>query len=87
MSIEVIGWIGFSILVGAWVPQTWQTIKDGYFGGNVLFIIMYVTSSFLLTVYSILIEDYVFIALNGLLTIGSGINFYYKVFPRKQIST
>jgi len=35
-------------------------------------------------IYSILTEDPVFTALNGLLTLGSGINMYYKFFPRKE---
>jgi hypothetical protein len=45
---------------------------------------MYFTSSLTLAVYSILIDDTVFTALNVLLTIGSGINLYYKLFPRKK---
>lgn len=84
MDIEILGWIGFAILVGAWVPQTWETIKAGYTPTNLAFIVMYVTASLLLTIYSILIVDYVFIALNGMLTIGSGINLYYKLFPRNK---
>jgi len=84
MDIEILGWIGFAILVGAWVPQTWETIKAGHTPTNLAFIVMYVTASLLLTIYSILIVDYVFIALNGMLTIGSGINLYYKLFPRNN---
>jgi len=77
------GWVGFGILVAAWIPQTLETIKDGNTQMNIAFIIMYFTSSLLLTIYSILIDDTVFTALNALLTIGSGINLYYKLFPRK----
>ncbi|MGM0587032.1 MAG: PQ-loop domain-containing transporter [Bacteroidota bacterium] len=80
--IDWIGWIGFGILVGAWVPQTLETIQNGYFRGNTLFILMYVTSSFLLAVHSYIIDDAVFLALNTLLTLGSGMNLYYKMFPR-----
>jgi MtN3 and saliva related transmembrane protein len=82
MDIQLLGWIGFAILISAWVPQTWQTIKEGSTHLHIAFIIMYFTSSVLLTVYSILIEDYVFIALNALLSFGSGINLFYKLFPR-----
>jgi len=82
MSIEIIGWLGFGILVGAWVPQTLETIRDGFCAANLLFIIMYVTSSLLLSIYAYINGDAVFMSLNGMLTIGSGINLYYKIFPR-----
>lgn len=84
MDLQLLGWAGFAILVGAWVPQTLETIRQGYTGTNLAFIVMYVTASLLLTIYAILINDYVFIALNGMLTVGSGINLYYKLFPREQ---
>ena len=84
-GIEIMGWVGFGILVAAWIPQTLETIKAGETHINVAFIIMYFTSSLLLTIYSVLIEDPVFTALNGLLTLGSGINMYYKFFPRKNL--
>ena len=81
--IEILGWTGFAILIMAWIPQTMDTIRAGRTDMNIAFILMYVFSSLLLTIYSILENDHVFIALNGLLTIGSGINLYYKLFPRK----
>lgn len=83
-QVEILGWIGFTILVSAWIPQTLETVRKGYTSTNLAFIIMYVVASLLLTIYSILIVDYVFIALNGLITIGSGINLYYKLFPRNK---
>ncbi len=82
--IEILGWSGFAILIMAWIPQTYDTIKAGKTDINIAFILMYVFSSMLLTVYSILENDHVFIALNALLTIGSGINLFYKLFPRKN---
>lgn len=84
-GIEILGWSGFAILIGAWIPQTWQTIKHGKTDISLAFILMYVSSSALLTVHSILIEEWVYIALNGLLTIGSAINLFYKLNPRKEI--
>lgn len=83
-GIELMGWAGFGILVAAWIPQTVDTIKRGSTQINLAFVIMYFTSSLLLMIYSILTEDPVFTALNGLLTLGSGINMYYKFFPRKE---
>lgn len=81
---EIIGWAGFLLLVAAWVPQTIDTIRAGKTEVNLVFIILYVVSSALLTIYSVITIDYVFIALNGLLTIGSGINLFYKLNPRKS---
>lgn len=83
-SIEILGWTGFAILIMAWIPQTIDTIKAGRTDMNLAFILMYAFSSLLLTIYSILENDQVFIALNALLTIGSGINLFYKLFPRKS---
>lgn len=80
-----LGWIGFGLLVTAWIPQTWDTIKAGQCPTNLIFIILYAIASLLLTVYALSQNDYVFTALNGLLTIGSGINMFYKLFPRKQM--
>lgn len=84
-GIEILGWAGFAILIGAWVPQTWDTIKAGYTGMNIAFILMYFSSSLLLTVYSVLTGDVVFMTLNSLLAFGSGINLFYKLFPRKLV--
>ena len=84
MSIELLGWIGFAILVSAWIPQTWETVKKGQTQLHIAFIIMYFTSSVILTVYSVVVGDTVFIALNALLSLGSGINLYFKLFPRKK---
>ena len=84
-GIEFLGWAGFGILVAAWIPQTWDTIKQGSTPVNIAFIIMYFTSSLMLTIYSVITGDPVFTALNALLTVGSGINMYYKLFPRKEL--
>jgi len=84
MLVEILGWVGFGILIAAWIPQTWDTVKKGETHLHIAFIIMYFTSSIILTAYSVIIEDTVFIALNLLLSLGSGINLYFKLFPRKQ---
>ena len=83
-GIELLGWAGFGILVAAWFPQTWDTIKQGSTSMNIAFIIMYFSSSLILTIYSVITGDPVFTALNALLTVGSGINMYYKLFPRTE---
>jgi MtN3 and saliva related transmembrane protein len=83
MIVEILGWVGLAILVAAWIPQTWETIKAGDTPVNIAFIIMYFASSFTLAVYSVMIGDTVFTVLNVLLSIGSGINMYYKLYPRE----
>lgn len=83
-GVELLGWAGFAILILAWIPQTLETIKAGRTEMNIAFILMYAISSMLLTVYSVLENDTVFITLNALLTLGSGINLFYKLFPRKE---
>lgn len=81
-SVEWIGWIGLSLLLMAWVPQTWETIKMGRCPVHLGFVILYFIASVLLAIYAGLIDDTVFMLLNGLLAFGSGINLYYKFFPR-----
>jgi uncharacterized protein with PQ loop repeat len=84
-GIEFLGWAGFGILVAAWIPQTIDTIKQGNTPMNIAFIIMYFSSSLMLTIYSVITGDPIFTSLNALLTIGSGINLYYKLFPRVEV--
>lgn len=81
-SIEWVGWIGLSLLLLAWVPQTFETIREGKCSINLGFIILYVAASATLATYAYLIDDPVFMTLNLFLTLGSGLNFYYKLFPR-----
>ena len=82
LSIEWVGWIGLSLLLLAWVPQTIETIKDGRYMGNLGFIILYVVASGTLATYAFLIDDAVFMTLNIFLTLGSATNLFYKLFPR-----
>jgi len=81
-GVELLGWAGFGILIMAWIPQTWDTIKAGQTPINMGFILMYAASSLILTIYSVITNDVIFTTLNAILTIGSGINLYYKLFPR-----
>lgn len=80
---EIIGWIGLGLLLVAWIPQTLESIKAGHSPVNIIFILLYVISSGLLAIYAYLNSDMVFLILNALLMLGSGINLYYKLWPRK----
>ncbi len=81
---DVIGWIGLTMLLIAWIPQTVDTVRAGRAPVNLLFILLYVFSSASLALYAFLKRDYVFLTLNALLTLGSGINLYYKLKPRNE---
>ncbi|TNE73380.1 hypothetical protein EP331_04615 [bacterium] len=82
--IDFIGNAGLVLLLAAWVPQTWDTVKRGSTPITLGFILLYMVSSFLLTVYSVMRDDTVFTILNGVLTFGSAINLFYKISPRKK---
>jgi len=73
-----IGLLGMLLLVSSWAPQTLETIKNKKCPLNFRFIIIYVTASFLLTIYSYIIGDWVFLTLNALATLQSAINLLIK---------
>lgn len=75
----LIGLTGMIILVSSWLPQTIETIKTRNCPLNMKFIILYTFSSFLLTIYSILIKDMVFTLLNFLAFVQSFTNLFIKI--------
>ncbi|MCS6955450.1 MAG: hypothetical protein NZM44_03765 [Candidatus Calescibacterium sp.] len=81
MDLKIlVGLSGMVILVSSWIPQTWETIKTKTCSLNINFIILYTISSFLLTIYSLLIHDMVFTVLNLLAFIQSGVNLFVKLW-------
>jgi len=76
---EIVGLIGMLLLVGAWIPQTVETIKKRECPLNLEFIIIYVVAASLLTVYSYLIGDWIFFTLNFLSAFQSAVNLVVKV--------
>lgn len=82
--MQLIGLLGLICIVAAWVPQTIKTIKDGTSSIQLSFLILYIVGSLSLTVYSIVVFDAIYLALNSLATLQSAINLYYKVFPKQQ---
>ncbi|MCD6559849.1 MAG: hypothetical protein J7K57_08325 [Palaeococcus sp.] len=73
-----IGLLGMLLLVSSWAPQTLETIKHKKCPLNFRFVIIYVIASFLLTIYSYIIGDWVFLTLNALATLQSAINLLIK---------
>lgn len=82
--MQLIGLLGLICIVAAWVPQTIKTIKDGTSSIQLSFLILYIVGSLSLTVYSIVVFDAIYLALNSLATLQSTINLYYKLFPKQQ---
>ncbi|WP_148882429.1 hypothetical protein [Thermococcus aciditolerans] len=78
-SGAIIGLIGMLLLVSSWVPQTWETIKTRKCPLNLQFILIYVTASTLLTIYSYMIGDWIFFALNFLAAFQSAVNLVVKL--------
>lgn len=82
-----VGWIGLAMLMVAWIPQTWDTIRAGRTHMNAIFLLLYTVSSLLLLVHSIIIKDLIFSILNAVLMVGGAINLYYKWKPKPPKSS
>ncbi|BAD85395.1 hypothetical membrane protein, conserved [Thermococcus kodakarensis KOD1] len=79
---EIIGLLGMLLLVSAWVPQTWETVKTRKCPLNMKFIVIYVTAATLLTIYSWIIGDWIFFTLNFLSAFQSAINLVVKLMEK-----
>lgn len=73
MGIEIIGLLGLTMIVVAWIPETIKSLKSGQ-TAKIEFLILYLLGSIFLTIYAILRNDIVFTILNGLAVIFSGLN-------------
>ena len=76
-----VGIIGLSLIVIAWVPETIKSIKSGK-TIRVEFLILYFLGSIFLTIHAINIGDLVFIMLNGLASVLSGVNIVRYLWGR-----
>ena len=75
----VIGLLGMLLLVGAWIPQTIETIRTRRCPLNMQFIVIYVTASTLLTLYAYFQRDWIFFTLNFLAALQSAVNLTVKL--------
>ncbi len=71
--LEYIGFVGLILLVVAWIPETIKSLRSGQ-TAKIEFLVLYFIGSILLTVHAIIIGDLVFIILNGLASVLSGLN-------------
>ena len=75
----ILGIIGLIILVLGWIPQTISTIKEKHAKINKKFGILYVCGSLILVLYAFQIKDIIFMTLNIIIAIMSGITLYYSI--------
>jgi lipid-A-disaccharide synthase-like uncharacterized protein len=79
--MKLIGLVGLFSIAACWVPQTLEVLKTGQANMKLSFLILYLLGSIALTIYAL--GDAVFVTLNLLTTVGSAINLYYKILPKK----
>ena len=80
--MSIIGLIGLICIVAAFIPETIQAIKKGKVKIPYPFMILYLIGGLSLTYYAYTLNDIIFMILNGLVSLESIINLYYKAFPR-----
>ncbi|HLP80119.1 MAG TPA: hypothetical protein VK158_05770 [Acidobacteriota bacterium] len=66
MEPKIIGIIGCLLLIYAWLVSTIQAFRLKQKPHSVVFTVIYVCASGLLTWYSFLVDDIVFVVLNGI---------------------
>ncbi len=79
--MKIIGLIGLLAIVACWIPQTLEVLRTGRVNMKFSFLILYLLGSVALTIYAV--GDAIFLTLNLLAAVGSAINLYYKIHPRK----
>jgi lipid-A-disaccharide synthase-like uncharacterized protein len=81
--MQWIGYVGLTALVVCWIPQSIDTIKQGECPVNLTFLFLTALGSLCLAFYALSLGNPVFTILNCLTTLGTAVNIYYKLFPRK----
>ncbi|MEM3455023.1 MAG: lipid-A-disaccharide synthase N-terminal domain-containing protein [Candidatus Micrarchaeia archaeon] len=75
--LELAGIIGMILIVLAWIPQTLRTIRTKRVGVEPRFLWFYLFGCIGLIIYSIYINDPIFIGLNSISFLLNLINVYY----------
>ena len=78
-----IGYVGLTALVVCWIPQSVDTIKQGVCPVNMTFLLLTALGSLSLALYALSLGNPVFTILNCLTALGTAVNIFYKIFPRK----
>lgn len=80
--MALLGYVGLAAFVLAWLPQSWQTLREGRCGANPSFLALSAVGSASLALYAWSRGDAVFSALNALTTVGAAVNIWFSRFPR-----
>ena len=75
----ILGIIGLVLLAIGWIPETIKVIKEKRSRIDKEFGILYVLGSLLLLIYSMQIKDYIFMALNFIVMVMSGISLVFSL--------
>ncbi len=76
--LSYLGILGLILIAIGWVPQTIQTIKQKKNNLAIKFNLLYTIGSLALVIYSVYIQDTVFILLNGFAFLMSGVGLFYN---------
>ena len=81
-----IGWVGMSLLVISFLPETFETIKRGRSELKIGFLTPYLAGVILVLIYAIEIGEWPFIALNIALLALVAIDVFIALFPLKDVA-
>ena len=84
MTFNIVGIVGLAILAIAWIPQTVETIRKRKSYLSFRFALLYLSGSFILAIYSVIIKDTIFLILNIILIVMASINLYIEFFVEKH---
>ncbi len=79
LGLDFLGFTGLIFILIAWLPETIKNIRNSAVNSRWGFLILYTIGSFLLTIYSLLLNNLVFSILNGLAVILAAINIFFKL--------
>lgn len=83
MSV-ILGIIGAIVLCIAWIPETLQIIRERKSKLNPEFAIFYFVGTLLLFIYSLMLNDIVFIFVNGFVLAQMCISLYYGFVVKQK---
>lgn len=81
-----IGGVGLVAFALAWIPQCWETVREGRCGANRWFLALSAVGSLALACYAYERGDAVFSSLNALTTLGAAVNIWFSLYPRPWTS-
>ncbi len=78
LDYSILGFAGLILLVLGWIPQTMETMRSKRSAVDMRFALLYFLGSLLLSIYSFLINDLVFVILNAAAAVMALINLYFS---------